>query len=211
MLDWMRAYLSHHEIHVSAVTVMERVRGYSLLWRRAEEGRRERIEAARVAYLANLGRVWPLDGAVGVVAGEIMALLPNPPTPPRRSHHLAESRQERLARWRFDAMIAATALVARMPLIHNNAGDLESIRGAIERSPERFPNLGPLELIRCCNVGVRSAAEGYTRPGKRHLDSMTPWVQTLVEDPYCHGRRQNTQAAGLGCGYLSCACSGGGA
>jgi hypothetical protein len=40
-------------------------------------------------------------------------------------------------------------LVARMPLVHNNAADFESIRSAIERSPERFPNLGPLELIRC--------------------------------------------------------------
>jgi predicted nucleic acid-binding protein len=153
VLDWMGEYLSHHEVHISAVTVMERVRGYSLLWRRVEPGRRERIELARIAYLTKLGRVWPLDGAVAVVAGEIMALLPEPPTPPRgRSHQLAESRPERLARWRFDCMIAATALVARMPLIHNNAGDFESVRGAIERSPERFPNLGPLELIRCASL-----------------------------------------------------------
>jgi hypothetical protein len=62
---------------------------------------------------------------------------------------LVESRQERLARWRFDVMIAATALGVRMPLIHNNAADFESIRTAIERSPDRFPHLGPLELIRC--------------------------------------------------------------
>jgi hypothetical protein len=84
-----------------------------------------------------------------VVAGEIMALLPDPPTPPRRSHQLTESRQERLARWRFDAMIAATALVLKMRLIHNNAADFEAIRSAIERFPQRFPKLGPLELIRC--------------------------------------------------------------
>jgi hypothetical protein len=45
----MRAYLSRYEIHISAVTVMERVRGYSLLWRRSGEGRRERIEMARIA------------------------------------------------------------------------------------------------------------------------------------------------------------------
>ena len=93
--------------------------------------------------------MWPLDGAIGIVAGEIMALLPNPPTPPRRAHLLAESRQERLVRWRFDGMIAATALVTRMTLIHNNAADFESIRGAIERAPERFPKMGPLALIRC--------------------------------------------------------------
>jgi predicted nucleic acid-binding protein len=145
----MREYLFRHEIHISAVTLMERIRGYALLWRRAEGGRRESIEAARVAYLTALGRVLPLDGAVSVVAGEIMALLPEPPTPPRRTHRLMESRQERLARWRFDGMIAATALVSRLTLIHNNVSDFEAIRSAIERAPGRFPNLGPLELIRC--------------------------------------------------------------
>jgi len=46
-------------------------------------------------------------------------------------------------------MIAAAALVARLPLIHNNAADFEPIRSAIERSPNSFPDLGPLELIRC--------------------------------------------------------------
>jgi predicted nucleic acid-binding protein len=150
--QWMLAYLAHHEVQVSAITVMERIRGYSLLWRRAEEGGREHIEAARIGYLANLGRVWPIDGAIAVVAGEIMALVPGPPTAPRRSHQLAESRQERLARWRFDAMIAATALVSRMPLIHNNAADFEAIRSAVERFPQRFPRLGPLELIRCASL-----------------------------------------------------------
>jgi len=109
------------------------------LWRRANEGRRERIEAARTEYLGAPGPVWPLDGAVAVVAGEIMALLPDPPTPPRRSHHMTESRQERLARW-------------RLPLIHNNAADFEPIRSAIELSPARFPSLGPLELIRCASL-----------------------------------------------------------
>jgi len=150
--SWMREYLSRHQVHISAVTVVERVRGYSLLWRRVPEDQRERIETARIAYLSEFGLVWPLDGAVAVVAGEIMSLVPDPPTPPRRSHHLAESRQERLARWRFDGMIAATALIARMPLIHNNAADFESIRSAIERSPNRFPNLGPLALIRCASL-----------------------------------------------------------
>jgi predicted nucleic acid-binding protein len=147
--QWMREYLFHHEVHISAITVLERIRGYALLWRRAGAVNRENIEAARVAYLTNLGKIEPLDGAAAVVAGEIMALIPEPPTPPRRSRQLRESRQERLARWRFDAMIAATALITRLTLIHNNAGDFEAIRGAMERAPERFPNLGPLELIRC--------------------------------------------------------------
>lgn len=145
----MRAYLSRHELHVTSVTVIERVRGYSLLWRRAEESRREHIESARIAYLTRPGRIWPLDGAVATVAGELMALKPETPTPPRRSHRLVESRQERLARWRFDQMIAATALVSGMRLIRDNAADFEFIRSSVERVPDRFPSLGPLELTRC--------------------------------------------------------------
>ena len=152
VLNWIREYLSRHQIHISAVTVLERIRGYSLLWQRAGEEQREHIEKARIAYLDALGQVWPVDRAVAVISGEIMALLPDPPTPPQGSHRFAESRQERLARWRFDCMIAATALVVKMPLIHNNAADFETIRSTIERSPERFPRLGPLELIRCFSL-----------------------------------------------------------
>jgi predicted nucleic acid-binding protein len=155
-LDWLRGYLSRHQIQISSVTVLERARGYSLLWHRAELNARARIEAARIAYLCGLGRVWPLDAAVAVVAGEIMAMIPHPPTPPRRSHRLAESHPERLARWRFDGLIAATALVAGMPLVHNNAADFEAIRSGIECAPERFPKLGSLELFRCTALAVVS-------------------------------------------------------
>src|ERR1035441_5389117 len=91
-------YLSRHPVHVSAVTVVERIRGYALLWQRARAGRAGEVEAARIAYLSGLGRVWPLDGSIAIVAGEIMALLPDPPTPPRRAHKLVDSRQERLLR-----------------------------------------------------------------------------------------------------------------
>jgi hypothetical protein len=55
---------------------------------------------------------------------------------------------------RFDAIIAATALVNGLTLIHDNAGDFEAIRSAIERAPERFPGLGPLELIRCRSLAA---------------------------------------------------------
>ncbi len=59
------------------------------------------------------------------------------------------SRADRLARWRLDGLVAATALVSGMLLIHNNPGDSETIRSGIERAPDRFPRLGPLNLIRC--------------------------------------------------------------
>src|SRR5580698_4258415 len=110
--DWLRRYLALQQVHVSAITVLERTRRCALLWRSVPEARRGAIEAARVAYLKQLGRVWALDAATAVVAGEIMALIPQPPTSPRKTHGWAESRQERLCRWRFDALIAATALVA---------------------------------------------------------------------------------------------------
>jgi len=46
-----------------------------------------------------------------------------------------------------DVMIAATALVYNLPLIHNNPRDFEPLRAVIERLPERFPGLCPLNLI----------------------------------------------------------------
>jgi hypothetical protein len=61
------------------------------MWHRSAKEKREPIEAARIAYPSAMGRVWPLDGAIAVVAAEIVAMLPDPPTPPRRSHRLTES------------------------------------------------------------------------------------------------------------------------
>jgi hypothetical protein len=99
--------------------------------------------------LGEPGRVWAVDAGIAVVAAQILALVPAPPSPPRRTHRLGEPRQERLVRWRFDAIIASTALVAGLLLIHNNPADFEAIRGAIENSPRRFPGLGPLKLVGC--------------------------------------------------------------
>jgi predicted nucleic acid-binding protein len=147
--DWLQTYLARHPVHVSGITVFERARGYAVLWRGAAPEGRDRIEAARLAYLLDPGRVWPVDAGISVIAAEITALLPQPPAAPRRTHRMVESRQDRLVRWRFDAIIAATALAADMLLIHNNASDFEPIRSAIEQTPARFPGLGPLKLMRC--------------------------------------------------------------
>ena len=150
---WWRKYLGRNLVHVSSVTVFERMRGYAMLWLAADQGRRAAVEEARIAYLAAARRVLGLDTATAVLAGEIAALVPDPPTPPKRSHRVTESRTERLARWRFDGMIAATALVTGMTLIHNNARDFEAIRSAIESNPERFSHVGPLNLVRCSVIG----------------------------------------------------------
>lgn len=151
---WLATYLKMHQIAVSAVTVSERVRGYSMLWRKSPEGTRPRISAARLAYLRQPLTVFTFDTATAIVTGEIMALLPNPPTPPRRAHRHAESRQERLARWRFDCMIAATALVAARPLLHNNAVDFDVIARVLNDCADRFPGVGQLILIGCSELGL---------------------------------------------------------
>lgn len=136
--QWLESYLSRHEMQLSAITVMERVRGYARLERRLE----------REAYLRALGRVWPVDTGVALAAAEILALIPEPPSPGKRTHRMVESRASRMSRWRFDVLIASTALVLRMPLVHNNAADFEPIRAAVELKPERFPGIGSLSLIR---------------------------------------------------------------
>jgi hypothetical protein len=42
----------------------------------------------------------------------------------------------------IDGMITANSMVAKMPVIHKNAGDFDSFRSAIGRASERFPNVG---------------------------------------------------------------------
>jgi len=132
---------------VSAITVMERLRGFALRLERAASEERAGLALTRQAYIDTHSEAWPVDAVVAAAAAQLSVLLPQPPSPPKRAHRVLESRQERLFRWRCDIMIAATALVARMPLIHHNPRDFETIRMAIETSPERFPTLGPLNLV----------------------------------------------------------------
>ena len=148
--DWLSAYLREFRIHMCPHTVVERMRGYWTLLRSMIPGKEHAIEQAMLAYVRHLRReceVLNFDVECALVSGELMALLPHAPSPPRRGHRMAESRQDRLSRWRFDIMIAATALVNGLPLIHNNPQDFEPLRGLIERMPERFPGVGPLNLI----------------------------------------------------------------
>jgi hypothetical protein len=132
---------------VSAITVMERLRGFALRLERAASGERASLALTRQAYIDTHAEAWPVDAVVAAAAAQLSVLLPHPPSPPNRAHRIVESRQERLVRWRCDIMIAATALVAGMPLVHHNPRDFETIRMAIATSPERFPTLGPLNLV----------------------------------------------------------------
>jgi predicted nucleic acid-binding protein len=144
---WVDSYARYHSKQVSAITVMERMRGYAMSIQRDPPDRRALLALKRQEYLDSLGEVRPVDAPVALQAAELAAMLPQPPTPPKRAHRFLESRQDRLFRWRCDILIAATALVAGMPLVHHNPRDFETIRMAIETSPQRFPTLGPLNLL----------------------------------------------------------------
>lgn len=80
-------------------------------------------------------------------AAEILLLLPAPPSPAKAT---------RVARWRFDAIIAATALVWGLPLlIHENARVFEAVRQAVAGHPERLPGLGELVLIQSTSLDLK--------------------------------------------------------
>lgn len=149
---WLRQYASRHLVYVSAVTVMERLTGYGLAIDQAPPDRVGILTAMRDAYDQNPNRVLPFNQGVAWAAAEILRLLPAPPSPAINSHRHMESKATRVARWRFDVMIAATALVWGLPLIHENVRDFEAIRQAAARHPERLPGLGDLALIRCTSL-----------------------------------------------------------
>lgn len=151
---WVASYAQRHSVHVSAITVMERMRGFALSMQREAPGRQTNFALRRQEYLDSLGVVIPVDASVALYAAELSAILPQPPSAPKRSHRVLEVRQERLVRWRCDILIAATALVAAMPLVHHNPQDFETIRMAIETSPNRFPTLGPLNLVSVLRLAV---------------------------------------------------------
>jgi len=150
-LAWRDAYAQVFPLCVSVMTVLERMRGHLLAEVNADPSRRAFMAQKTREYLRSVGsggtNVLGFSTRAAVVSAHLMALLPSAPSPPQRSHRMAESRQDRLSRWRFDIMIAATALVNGLPLIHNNPQDFEPLRGLIERMPERFPGVGPLNLI----------------------------------------------------------------
>jgi predicted nucleic acid-binding protein len=73
--NWWKRYLESHPVHISAVTVFERVRGYALLARDASASKRYAVDRARLDYLADLGVVWPMEQGVATIAAEICALL----------------------------------------------------------------------------------------------------------------------------------------
>lgn len=153
--QWLLRYASRHLVYVSAATVIERLTGYGLAIDQAPPDRVHILTTMRDAYDQNPSRVLPVHHGVAVAAAEILRLLPAPPSPAITSHRIMESKATRVARWRFDAMIAATALVWDLPLIHENARDFEAVRQAVAGHPQRLPGLGDLVLFRCSSLDLK--------------------------------------------------------
>jgi len=90
--EWLRSYVARFPIHVSVITVIERMRGYALLLERIDPAHRSLLETEKEAYLqdlhAGLRRAVPLSTAAALVAAQLMALCPTPQSPPRRAHRL---------------------------------------------------------------------------------------------------------------------------
>ncbi|MCC6540069.1 MAG: hypothetical protein IT162_21150 [Bryobacterales bacterium] len=150
---WFHDYMSRHPVFVSAITVLERLHGFNKAIAAATDDlHRARLSTWRGTYVGDPARVFPVDVAVSAIAAELLLMVPHPPAPPRKTYAAAESRADRLARWRFDTVIAATAIVYKLPLIHNNPIDFETLRMAIEVQPEKLGYLGPLNLVRCTRL-----------------------------------------------------------
>lgn len=147
--EWLLQYSRRHLVYISVVTVLERLTGFGLAIARATPERAVWIRSLRDAYDQTPARILPVQHAVARAAAELMCLVPVPPSPPVSAHRRTESRASRVARWRFDVLIAATSLVQGLPLVHNNARDFEALRDASVNHPDRFPGLDSMALLRC--------------------------------------------------------------
>ena len=150
--QWLLQYSRRHLVYVSAITVMERLTGFGIALAQATPERAGWIRSMRDSYDQTPARVLPVHHAVARAAAELICLAPDAPSPPVSAHRRAESKAGRIARWRFDVMIAATSLVQGIPLVHNNARDFEALREALAGHPERFPGLGAMRLLRCTDL-----------------------------------------------------------
>src|SRR2546426_65039 len=101
---WRDAYAQSFPLCVSVMAVLERMRGHLLAELHAEPSRRTLRDKKPRDYLPRVGpagtNVLGFTTRGAVVSAQLMALFPPAPSPPQRSHRMAESRQDRLSRWR---------------------------------------------------------------------------------------------------------------
>jgi len=150
--QWLLHYSRRHLVYVSAVTVMERLTGFGSALAQATPERAGWIRSMRDSYDLTPARVLPVHYATAWAAAELICLVPVPPSPPVSAHRRAETKSSRMARWKFDVLIAATSLVQGLPLVHNNPRDFEALRESAAAHPRRFPGLGSIRLFRCTDL-----------------------------------------------------------
>ena len=109
----MDTIAQYHTVHVSAITVMERMRGYALSIQRDPPDRRTLLALKRQDYLDSLGEVRPVDAAVAVLRRRTSrAAAPTALPAKAQSPHRRSRARNAWFRWRCDILIAATALAA---------------------------------------------------------------------------------------------------
>jgi len=154
---WLRRYLDCFPMNVAVTSVTDRLRGYAMLLER-EGVEVTAVGRCRDAYLESLNagrvRVLPLTPREAAWAAQLLVLVPFAPTAPHRLGHAAESRPDRLARWRSQLLVAATALGYGLPLVHCNLRDFAPLAALAARFPERFPGGRRLVLVPVRELGV---------------------------------------------------------
>lgn len=124
-------------IPLPAPAVQEVVRG--LHARTPHDERFARRVAAFEAFVSHpLVHVVPLDDAAALLAGELVALLPHPPT---GAHRREGPRSRQRAAWALDVQIAACAFAGGYGVLTENVADFVVLRDAIE---QLVPGVPPL-------------------------------------------------------------------
>lgn len=125
---------------VTAPTVLETIYG---LARQVSFQSTAKADLAwyRRLFAGSLVRVLPFDGPASVLAGELRAQHPLPPTGTRRDER---PKAKRRVAWVLDTQIAATAWTAGYGLATRNRRDFELLRDLIA---DLHPRATPLEVL----------------------------------------------------------------
>jgi predicted nucleic acid-binding protein len=134
----LRAHVeADHAIRLPAPAVQEVTRG---LYAHARENPRFRLRiAAFERFVADpRTEVLPFDGTSALLAGEILARLPHPPTGP---HRRRGTRSRQRAAWALDVQIAACAFAAGYGILTENVHDFGVLRDVISELTPGVPAL----------------------------------------------------------------------
>jgi predicted nucleic acid-binding protein len=130
---------AEHPIAITAPTVMEVVRGLQ-----ATATTRPAIAAALPWFVgfitSDLVEVLSLDRHAAILAGQLRAMQPTPPTGMRRKGAKPEQR----AGWVLDIQIAACAWTHGRQIATHNHNDFNALSGLIAKL---YPDVAPLAVV----------------------------------------------------------------